>query len=383
MMSGFIFQIPPRIVFGPGYVQKVGEEAKRFGSTAMVVTGRTATTRSGALDAVVASLEAAGLAVVKFAEVESDPSVAIVEKGAALAREKDVDVLVALGGGSPMDAAKGMAILMTNEGPIAKYEKAQPANAGAPIIAVPTTAGTASEITRFTVITDPEARIKMLITFPGIIPRVAVLDPELTVSMPPAITAATGMDALTHAMEAYISLRGNALTAVQALEAIELIGDNLVRAVMNGADMEARQNMLLGQMLAGFAFSNASVALVHSMSRPLGAHFGIPHGTANAMLLPPVMAFNRPACTDKLARVAMALGEPVEGLSLREASLVAVEALDALFMETGLPRRLSKFGVTESSIPALAKDALASGSTANNPRVPTQDEIEGIYASIL
>ncbi|WP_208738208.1 iron-containing alcohol dehydrogenase family protein [Oceanidesulfovibrio marinus] len=383
MMSGFIFQIPPRIVFGPGYVQKVGEEAKRFGSTAMVVTGRTATTRSGALDAVVASLEAAGLAVVKFAEVESDPSVAIVEKGAALAREKGVDVLVALGGGSPMDAAKGMAILMTNEGPIATYEKEQPANAGAPIIAVPTTAGTASEITRFTVITDPEARIKMLITFPGIIPRVAVLDPELTVSMPPAITAATGMDALTHAMEAYISLRGNALTAVQALEAIELIGDNLVRAVMNGADMEARQNMLLGQMLAGFAFSNASVALVHSMSRPLGAHFGIPHGTANAMLLPPVMAFNRPACTDKLARVAMALGEPVEGLSLREASLVAVEALDALFMETGLPRRLSKFGVTESSIPALAKDALASGSTANNPRVPTQDEIEGIYASIL
>ncbi|TVM35238.1 alcohol dehydrogenase [Oceanidesulfovibrio marinus] len=382
-MSGFIFQIPPRIVFGPGYVQKVGEEAKRFGSTAMVVTGRTATTRSGALDAVVASLEAAGLAVVKFAEVESDPSVAIVEKGAALAREKGVDVLVALGGGSPMDAAKGMAILMTNEGPIATYEKEQPANAGAPIIAVPTTAGTASEITRFTVITDPEARIKMLITFPGIIPRVAVLDPELTVSMPPAITAATGMDALTHAMEAYISLRGNALTAVQALEAIELIGDNLVRAVMNGADMEARQNMLLGQMLAGFAFSNASVALVHSMSRPLGAHFGIPHGTANAMLLPPVMAFNRPACTDKLARVAMALGEPVEGLSLREASLVAVEALDALFMETGLPRRLSKFGVTESSIPALAKDALASGSTANNPRVPTQDEIEGIYASIL
>ncbi|WP_216367944.1 iron-containing alcohol dehydrogenase family protein [Oceanidesulfovibrio marinus] len=383
MMSGFIFQIPPRIVFGPGYVQKVGEEAKRFGSTAMVVTGRTATTRSGALDAVVASLEAAGLAVVKFAEVESDPSVAIVEKGAALAREKGVDVLVALGGGSPMDAAKGMAILMTNEGSIAKYEKEQPANAGAPIIAVPTTAGTASEITRFTVITDPEARIKMLITFPGIIPRVAVLDPELTVSMPPAITAATGMDALTHAMEAYISLRGNALTAVQALEAIELIGDNLVRAVMNGADMEARQNMLLGQMLAGFAFSNASVALVHSMSRPLGAHFGIPHGTANAMLLPPVMAFNRPACTDKMARVAMALGEPVEGLSLREASLVAVEALDALFMETGLPRRLSKFGVTESSIPALAKDALASGSTANNPRVPTQDEIEGIYASIL
>lgn len=382
-MSGFIFQIPPRIVFGPGFVQKVGEEAKRFGSTAMVVTGRTATTRSGALDAVVASLEAAGLSVVKFAEVESDPSVATVEKGAALAKEHGVDVLVALGGGSPMDAAKGMAILMTNNGPINRYEKELPANAGAPIIAVPTTAGTASEITRFTVITDPEARIKMLIAFPGIIPKVAVLDPELTKSLPPSVTAATGMDALTHAMEAYISVQGNALTAVQALEAIELIGDNLVRAVMNGADMEARQNMLLGQMLAGFAFGNASVALVHSMSRPLGAHFGIPHGTANAMLLPPVMAFNRPACADKLARVAMALGEPVEGLSLREASIAAVEALDALFMETGLPRRLSEFGVTESAISTLAKDALASGSTANNPRVPTLDEIEGIYASIL
>ncbi|MFW5734945.1 MAG: iron-containing alcohol dehydrogenase, partial [Oceanidesulfovibrio sp.] len=263
------------------------------------------------------------------------------------------------------------------------YEKEQPANAGAPIIAVPTTAGTASEITRFTVITDPAAKIKMLIAFPGIIPRVAVLDPELTVSMPPSVTAATGMDALTHAMEAFISRVGNQLTAVQALEAIELIGANLVRAVMNGGDIEARQNMLLGQMLAGFAFGNASVALVHSMSRPLGAHFGIPHGKANAMLLAPVMAYNRPACPEKLARIAHALGEPVDGLSLREASLAAVESLEELFEETGLPGRLSEFGVTEESIPQLAKDAFASGSTANNPRVPTVEDITEIYTSIL
>lgn len=382
-MSDFIFQVPPRIVFGAGSAHKVGDEARTFGTTAMVVTGRASTTKTGALNKVVASLEAAGITAVAFPEVESDPSVETVEKGAALAKDKGVDVLVALGGGSPMDAAKGIAILMTNDGPIQKYEKEQPANPGTPIIAVPTTAGTASEITRFTVITDPAAKVKMLIAFAGIIPKVAVLDPELTVSMPPSVTAATGMDALTHATEAYISKVGNQLTAVQALEAIELIGGNLIRAVMNGGDIEARQNMLLGQMLAGFAFGNASVALVHSMSRPLGAHFGIPHGTANAMLLAPVMAYNRPACPKKLARIAQALGEPVDGLSLRDASFAAVESLEALFEETGLPGRLSEFGVTEDALPQMAKDAFASGSTNNNPRVPTVEDITDIYTSIL
>lgn len=382
-MSDFIFQVPPRIVFGAGSARKIGEEAARLGNTAMIVTGRSSTTRTGALDKVVASLEAVGLTAITFAEVESDPSVATVEKGAALARDKNVDVLVALGGGSPMDAAKGIAILMTNDGPIQKYEKEQPAAAGTPIIAVPTTAGTASEITRFTVITDPAAKVKMLIAFAGIIPKVAVLDPELTVSMPPSVTASTGMDALTHATEAYISKVGNQLTAVQALEAIELIGGNLIRAVMNGGDIEARQNMLLGQMLAGFAFGNASVALVHSMSRPLGAHFGIPHGMANAMLLAPVMAYNRPACPEKLTRIAQALGEPVDGLSLRDASFAAVDSLEALFEETGLPGRLSEFGVTEDAVPQMAKDAFASGSTNNNPRVPTVEDITDIYTSIL
>eukprot|EP01022_Parablepharisma_sp_SALTPOND_P017187 TRINITY_DN2694_c1_g2_i1.p1 TRINITY_DN2694_c1_g2~~TRINITY_DN2694_c1_g2_i1.p1 ORF type:complete len:1693 (+),score=399.45 TRINITY_DN2694_c1_g2_i1:31868-36946(+) len=382
-MSDIIFQVPPRIVFGAGSAHKVGEEAKAFGATAMIVTGRSSTTRTGALDKIATSLETAGMTVVKFAEVESDPSVATVEKGAALAKDKGVDVLVALGGGSPMDAAKGIAILMTNDGPIQKYEKEQPSAAATPIIAVPTTAGTASEITRFTVITDPEAKIKMLIAFAGIIPKVAVLDPELTVSMPPSVTAATGMDALTHAMEAYISKAGNQLTAVQAIEAIELIGANLVPAVVNGNNMEARQNMLLGQMLAGFAFGNASVALVHSMSRPLGAHFGIPHGTANAMLLPAVMAFNRSACPEKFERIAMALGEPVDDLSLRDASYMAIEALESLFEETGLPGRLSDFGVTADAIPQMAQDAFASGSTNNNPRVPTVEDITEIYTSIL
>ncbi len=382
-MSRFVFQIPPKIVFGQGVSDAIGEEAKAFGQTALIVTGKTSTTRTGALDRVKHSLEAAGVQAIPFPEVENDPSVATVEKGAALAREHGVDVFVALGGGSPMDAAKGMAILLANGGAIQDYEKTPPPKPGAPIIAVPTTAGTASEITRFTVITDPEAKVKMLIGTPGVIPRVAVLDPELTVSMPPDFTAATGMDALTHATEAYISKVGNQLTAVQALEAIELIGKNLVRAVMNGQDMEARQNMLLGQMLAGFAFGNASVALVHAMSRPLGAHFSVPHGKANAMLLAPVMAYNRPACPEKLARVAKALGENVESLSLRSASTVAVESLADLFEETGLPPRLSAYGVARQDIPQLAKDAFASGSCNFNPRVPTLEDITAIYESIL
>jgi 1,3-propanediol dehydrogenase/alcohol dehydrogenase len=201
--------------------------------------------------------------------------------------------------------------------------------------------------------------------------------------MPPGVTAATGMDALTHAIEAYISTAAQPATDLQALSAIRLISGSLVKAVVNGENLEARGNMLLGQMQAGLAFSNSSVALVHALSRPLGARLGVPHGLANAILLPTVMEFNRPSCPERLADVAAAMGEKVEGLSVREASTRAVQAIAELFRKTGLPGTLREAGVTEDIIPQLARDAMRSGSVLFNPRRPNEEEIADLYRLAL
>ena len=377
------FQSPSRLVTGPGAVTQTGPEAARFGKRALVVTGRGSSKKSGALDAVVLSLETAGVAATVFDKTPSDPDVDTVENGAALARKKECDVIVALGGGSPMDAAKGISVVLGNDAPITDFESEQPGRQGPPIIAVPTTAGTGSEITRIAVITDTARKVKMPIQGPTLIPVVAILDPELTYSMPPDFTAATGMDALTHAVEAYLSSLATPLTDIHALAAVRLIGESLIPAVLNGGNREAREKMLLGQMEAGYAFGNASTCLVHSMSRPLGAHFGVPHGKANAMLLATVMEYNRPAAPERFARLAEALGENVEGLSVREAGMAAVDALRALFEETGLPARLSDWGVAEKDLDRLAEDAHASGTTALNCRIPDVAEIRALYQSLL
>jgi len=382
-MSVTYFQSPSRLVTGAGAVTQTGPEAARFGHTALVVTGRSSSKKSGALDAVLVSLEAAGVVAVVFNEVPSDPDVVTVEKGAALAREKECDVIVALGGGSPLDAAKGISLLLGNPGKITDYEFRQPEKAGPPIIAIPTTAGTGSEITKFSVITDTERTVKMLLQGPGLIPTVSVLDPELTYSVPPDFTAATGMDALTHAVEAYLSSLATPLTDIHALAAIRLIAEGLVPATLNGKNTEARVKMLLGQMEAGYAFGNASTCLVHAMSRPLGAHFGVPHGKANAMLLAPVMEYNRPAAPERFVHLAEALGEKVDGLTVREAGLIAVEALYDLFEETGLPARLSDYGITAQDLDTLTKDAAVSGSCSLNPRIPCEKDIRDIFEKIL
>ncbi|MEF2145508.1 MAG: iron-containing alcohol dehydrogenase [Desulfovibrionaceae bacterium] len=382
-MSGYIFQSPSRIIFGSGVVSRTGEEAARFGSHALVVTGKGSSSRTGSLDNVLASLKAAGVEAVLFAQVESDPSVTTVEAGAALAREKKCDVIVALGGGSPLDAAKGIALLLTNPGGIVDYEFKAPEKDGLPIVAVPTTAGTGSEITRITVITDVDRKVKMPIMGAGLIPKVALLDPELTLSLPPHVTAATGMDALTHAIEAYISKLATPMSDLHALEAIRLIGANLIKAVNSPDNLAAREGMLRGQMHAGLAFGNSSVALVHAMSRPLGAHFGIAHGQANAMLLPVVMDFNRVAAPERFRDIAVALGEKIGDLSLRDAARTCVLSVEEIFEETGLEDHLSAFGVTEADIDRLAEDAAGNASAKVNPRQADKEDIAAMYAAVL
>ena len=382
-MSIDLFQSPERLLFGWGSVGKTGEEAMRYGTKALIVSGKTSSRASGALDAVCASLKSAGISVTLFCEVESDPSVHTVTVGATLARDSGADIVIALGGGSPLDAAKAISVMATHSGNIVDYEKTALTRKGIPVIAIPTTAGTGSEVTKFVVITDTDRKVKMLISSPFLIPRVALLDPQLTLSIPPAFTAGPGMDALTHAIEAFQSSLAAPTTDVFALSAIRLIGGNLVKATLNGANVEARTAMLLGQMHAGLAFGNASVALVHAMSRPLGAHFGIPHGQANAILLPWVMEYNRPACPEKFVRIAEALDCDVQGLPMKEASRLAVTTVREIYADTGLPLTLAELGVPAESLPQLAQDASQSGSVLFNPRKPTLSEIEQLYHSCL
>lgn len=382
MMISSVFQSPGKIIYGQGTVKQIGEETKKYGKKIMIVTGKSSSKKTGALDKVIDSLKMENLQYVIFDKVESDPSVDTVELGTSIAKEEKIDVIVALGGGSPLDAAKGISIMLTNSGSIVDYEKKQPEVPGVPVVAVPTTAGTGSEVSKFIVITDTRRKVKMLIGGETLIPKVAILDGELTLMVPPDVTAATGMDALTHAIEAYISKKAQPATGVQALSAIKLISENLAKAVQNGENMDARNNMLFAQMQAGLAFSNASVALVHAMSRPLGAYFGVPHGLANAILLTRVMEYNRAACAEKFKDIAETMGENTSGLSIREASNLAVKAVKELYAETGLPVKLRDVGVKEEMIETLAKDAIKSGSALVNPRKASLEDLIDIYKSI-
>lgn len=383
-MEHSIFQCPKKIIYGKNSVDCIGNEAAAFGNKAMVVTGRHSSKKTGALDKVVDSLKDHGIDSVVFNRVESDPSVLTVREGVKAAKEEKVEkveFIVALGGGSAMDAAKAISMVIGNGGDILDYEKIQPKTYGIPIIAVPTTAGTGSEVSKFSIITDTERKIKMLISSNFIIPEVAILDPLLTMMMPPQVTAATGMDAFTHAIEAYISKAAQPMSDTFAIKAIKIISSNISRSVLKG-DVESREKMLLGQMYAGLAFSNASTALVHSMSRPLGAYYKVPHGMANAILLTEVMKFNRASCAEKFKVIAEAMGENVEGKSVREASLIAVDTIRSIFLDTGLPVSLKEVGVDKSNFRKMAEDAMESKTTALNPRKPTVEQLVEIYEKI-
>jgi alcohol dehydrogenase class IV len=256
----------------------------------------------------------------------------------------------------------------------------------APIIAIPTTAGTGSEVTRFTIITDTARDVKMLIVSDYLMPQAAIVDPLLTLSMPGWVAASTAIDALTHAIESYISRKAQPLTEMLSLEAIRLIGAYLRRAWANPEDLEAKTSVMLASTLAGMAFSNASVALVHGMSRPIGACFHVPHGVSNAILLPVVMEFSRMAAPEKFADIAEAMGEPMEGLTDRQAAQAAVEAVRQLCNDIRIPRAADLKLKREEFMrmaPKMAEDALASGSPGNNPRRPTRDEIVEIYGKLF
>ena len=342
--------------------------------------------KSGHLERATGILDRAGISWSVFSETVADPTTAVVEAGAGRLAEDSYDSLVAIGGGSSIDTAKGMSVLLANGGRMRDYKvPADIPKRGLPIVAIPTTAGTGSEVTRFTVITDTETDEKMLIAGLACCPVAAIIDYELTLSMPLRLTADTGLDSLTHAIEAYVSRRANPFTDGLARNAMELIARHIRSACAEPDNRAAREAMMLGATTAGMAFSNASVCLVHGMSRPIGAFFHVPHGLSNAMLLPEITAFSVPAALERYADCARAMGVAEEGEGSQSAVARLLDELRRLNEDLKVPSPRAwgiDAGRYEELLPVMASQALASGSPANNPRVPTSDQIIDLYRRV-
>ncbi|SBV99699.1 Alcohol dehydrogenase 2 [uncultured delta proteobacterium] len=385
-MSDRIFRVPPIIHVGEGAAVRAGEEAKAMGAAKALVITDSFLAKSGTIKPVLDSLAAAGLKVAIYDQVNAEPTLAHVTECLALCKDSGSDVIVGCGGGSPIDVAKAVSAMAVNAGKIQDYMGiGKIPKKGLPIIAVPTTAGTGSEATCTTIIADTERDVKMLIISPYLLPSAAVVDPLLTMGMPKGITAATGMDALTHAMEAYVSRKNQPMADVYALSAVKLIYENLPVAWAEPSNLAARTKVLLGALQAGIAFSNASVALVHGMSRPVGALFHVAHGVSNAALLGVVTKFSLSGNYERYADIAIAMGVPNTGTKEAIAMAGAVK-VEELIKGLEIPS-LTKLGVTREKLdPLVAKmadDAIASGSPANNPRIATKEEIVKLYYEAL
>ncbi len=380
----YSYFMPTVNLMGIGAVAEVGKQAKILGgSKALVVTDKPLRA-AGIVDKVVRYLDEAGIPYVIYDGVQPNPTVGNVEEGIALYKKEGCDLIIAIGGGSPIDCAKGIGLVITNGGSIKDYEGLdKSAKPMPPFIAVNTTAGTASEMTRFTIITDTDRHVKMAIVDWHVTPNVSINDPELMVSMPVALTAATGMDALTHAVEAYVSTIATPLTDSAALKAIELIGRYLRPAVANGGNLEAREQMAYAEFLAGMAFNNASLGYVHAMAHQLGGFYDLPHGVCNAILLPHVERFNLIACPERFVDIAVALGEEVEGLSTMEAADKALAAIQRLSSDIGIPSGLKELGVKEEDLPILAENAMKDACGLTNPRRATKEEIIAIFKAAM
>ncbi|MGW5339903.1 iron-containing alcohol dehydrogenase [Rhodococcus pyridinivorans] len=371
---------------GGGAVEEIGEVVAGLGLARPLVVTDKFLVGTGAVDRMVAQLEAAGLRPAVFAETVPDPTTASLEAGVAAVAEHDADCVIGFGGGSPMDTAKALGLLARQGGHMRDY-KAPRDNIGPalPVIAVPTTAGSGSEATQFTVISDSETDEKMLCTGQAFLPVAAIVDYRLTMTMPPRLTADTGVDALTHAIEAYVSRKANPFSDSLALVAIDTIGQVLRRVYADGQDAEARERMMLAATQAGIAFSNSSVALVHGMSRPIGAHFHVAHGLSNAMLFPAVTEFSVDAAESRYADCARALGAASADASDATAAADLVVALKELCRDVEVPTPKS-YGIDKQTwderVPVMAEQALASGSPNNNPRIPTAEEIRDLYGRI-
>ncbi|MCL5046532.1 MAG: iron-containing alcohol dehydrogenase [Actinobacteria bacterium] len=378
----FSFQIPTAVSWGYGASREVGNKARALGANRIFLATDPGVARTGMPDKISEVLSAAGLGVERYEGVSPDPDVSVVDDAFQRAKKAGCDALVAIGGGSSIDVAKAVGLMLSNGGDsIEEYLLGRPIQRpNPPVIAIPTTCGTGSEVTTSAVISDKKRKKKISLRQGTLLcASAAVIDPGLMTSLPPRVVATTGLDALTHAIEAYLSHAGFPLTDACALHAIELIAANLRPAAANPANLQAIGNMGIASTVAGFAFGQASTTLVHCMSHALGAHFDVPHGLANAVLLPYVMEYNLPANLPKFARVARALGGLTDGLTDLDAADLGVRLVRRLISDLSIPSRLGEIGVSPEAIPAMARDAAAEKRIANNPRRATEKEIAALF----
>ncbi len=378
------FFLPPQSLFGAGCLDSLGAEiAGRGWKKALLVSGQRIAA-SDAMKKMTAVLDRHGVSYALFSDVRPNPDTKNVADGVRAFQENDCDFLLALGGGSSNDCAKAIGIVAANGGDIHDYQGADKSALPAPpIVAVNTTAGTASEISRAYLISDDELQTKLIMKDRNCMPAIAVNDPELMADLPAGLTASTGMDALTHAVEAYVSTRSYPLTERLAREAADCIFTYLPRAVEDPHDMQAREQMTYGQYMAGMAFGNGGLGLVHAMAHPLGAVFRLGHGICNAVLLPYVCRFNAQAVESKYAELYRFLFPEADELSDTAACARFIEALFRLSERIGTRSTLSNLGVTEADIPLLAEKALQDGNLASNPIQPTAREVEALYRQAL
>lgn len=383
-MSTMKFFIPSLNLMGAGALNEAGNEIKTLGvKKALIVTDKVLV-ETGLVEKLTEMLQEHGIGYAIYDGTQPNPTVGNVESGLEILKAEGCDFVISFGGGSPHDCAKGVALVATNGGSIKDYEGVdQSASPQLPLVAINTTAGTASEMTRFCIITDEERHIKMAIVDKNTTPVMSVNDPLLMIAKPAALTAATGMDALTHAVEAYVSTIATPITDACALQAITLVSDHLRGAVENGEDEYKRDRMAYAQFLAGMAFNNASLGYVHAMAHQLGGFYDLPHGVCNAILLPHVQAYNAQVSAGRLKDIASAMGVDVTGMSDEEGAEAALEAIKSLSADIHIPSGLTELGAKEEDLATLAENALKDACGLTNPKQATLEEIIEIYKSAM
>lgn len=378
-MNEFTFSVPQNIIVGKGSLAKLPEVAEKLGGKKAFIISGPHLNKMGIVQSCADAMKAKGIESSVFTETEGNPSVETVDKASAAYKESGADFIVALGGGSPMDVAKAVGVVARYGGSITEYEGADKVPGDIiPLIAVPTTAGTGSEVTAFSVITDHSRNYKLTVFSYKLIPSYAILDAELLTTAPVSVAAACGIDAMVHALEAYISTAASPFSDAMAEKALELIGANIRSYVANRGDIEAAENMLVGSLFAGIAFSWARLGDVHAMSHPVSAYFNVPHGVANAILLPTIVEYNMLADKGKYLNIYNYIAKLPAAPEEFTADMLVDELLD-LNESLGIPAGLEEVGVTKDKFDAMADDAMKSGNIAVNPRSTTKKDVLALY----
>ncbi len=375
----FRYELPTVIEFGNGAVNMLAELVQSVGGTNVFLVTDPGVQKAGVTNILTNVLEKAGISYTLYNDIEPDPDIEGVMRAKSIAREANCDCVVGLGGGSSLDTAKAVGLMLGNEGHIRDYVGINKVpQKGSPVIAIPTTSGTGSEITIWSVLSDKQAKVKLSVGSSFNCPDITICDPQLTLTLPPSITAATGMDALTHALESYVNKATQPISEALSIQSMKLVSKSLRTAVAQGDHLEARYDMLMASLTAAMAFNPTRLGLSHALAIPLGAHFKIPHGTVNAILLPEVMEYNLIGNLPKFIEIAKLFDMPVEGMAPRQAAEQSVVAVRQLKQDIGIYQTLSDFGVTEADLGLIAEEAMVSGNVPVNPRQPTIEDLKQI-----